>query len=169
MRIVDDFLDQAVFEQIQNQVMSSYFPWYYNSGVLGAADIGTNGPFQFIHRLYEETEGPLSQALQIFDPLFEKIGVETLIKAKLNLGTRDGEHIEGGWHTDYPKYRKHKTAVFYLNSNNGYTLFEDGTKVETIQNRFAEFDSNTNHTGVSQTDQQVRVVLNLNYLLAEEK
>ena len=59
---------------------------------------------------------------------------------------------------------KRKTAIFYLNTNNGYTLFEDSKKVDCVENRIAIFDSNKRHTGVTTTDTQSKVVLNINWL-----
>jgi hypothetical protein len=51
-----------------------------------------------------------------------------------------------------------------MNTNNGYTEFEDGTKVESVANRIVTFPSVTKHRAVSQTDEQRRVVINFNYL-----
>ena len=56
------------------------------------------------------------------------------------------------------------TAIFYINTNNGYTYFEDGQKIESIENRMVMFPSNIPHAGATCTDEDRRVVLNLNYL-----
>ena len=56
-----------------------------------------------------------------------------------------------------------KVGIFYLNTNNGYTEFEDGSKVESVANRFVSFTGDLIHRGVSQTDTKARVVINLNY------
>jgi Rps23 Pro-64 3,4-dihydroxylase Tpa1-like proline 4-hydroxylase len=56
-----------------------------------------------------------------------------------------------------------KTAVFYINSNNGSTIFKDGTEIESIANRLVVFKSNLDHSSVSCTDQKARYVINLNY------
>ena len=61
------------------------------------------------------------------------------------------------------KLKHWTTAIFYLNSNNGYTEFEDGTKVESVANRFVSFPSTLKHRGTSCTDENVRVVINFNY------
>ena len=45
----------------------------------------------------------------------------------------------------------------------GYTSFEDGTKVESVENRFVTFDSDIKHSGTTCTNQKVRLVLNINY------
>ena len=56
-----------------------------------------------------------------------------------------------------------KTSIFYVNTNNGYTEFEDGTIVRSIENRFVEFSGDTLHRGVSSTDVKKRIVINFNY------
>ncbi len=45
----------------------------------------------------------------------------------------------------------------------GYTEFEDGTKVECVANRLVWFPSDIKHRGVSQLDTKVKSVINLNY------
>ena len=56
------------------------------------------------------------------------------------------------------------TAIFYLNTNNGYTLFEDGQRVASVANRIVIFDAALRHTGASCTDADHRLVLNLNFV-----
>ena len=56
------------------------------------------------------------------------------------------------------------TAILYINTNNGYTEFEDGTKVDSVANRLVTFPANTRHRGVSQTDEETRILINFNYL-----
>jgi hypothetical protein len=65
-------------------------------------------------------------------------------------------------HTDLELNQR--TAIFYLNTNNGYTLFEDGTKVDSIENTLLIFHGHRKHSGVSCTDQKRRIVLNINYI-----
>ena len=57
-----------------------------------------------------------------------------------------------------------KNEVYYNNSNNGYTLFENGTIINSIRNRIVIFDSNLRHCGTTCTDQKNRIVLNLNFI-----
>ena len=63
--------------------------------------------------------------------------------------TKNRKNIIQSFHTDFPPEWNHKTGIFYVNTCNGYTLFSDGTKVESIENRFVEFDSSIEHTGVT--------------------
>jgi len=55
--------------------------------------------------------------------------------------------------------------VLYLNTNNGYTLFEDGRQVDSVANRIVFFDATLPHSGVHCTDTEQRIVLNLNMIL----
>ena len=50
-----------------------------------------------------------------------------------------------------------------LPENDGYTRFEDGTKIESVANRVAVFESNLKHCGTTCTNTKSRVVINLNY------
>jgi hypothetical protein len=61
------------------------------------------------------------------------------------------------------------TAIYYANTCDGYTEFEDGTIVESVQNRFVAFPSRMKHTGTTCTNAKSRVVINFNYISADEK
>ena len=55
-----------------------------------------------------------------------------------------------------------------MNTNNGYTTFKDGTKVDSVANRMIIFDSELDHTGTTCTDQKSRVIINFNFLEGRE-
>ena len=57
-----------------------------------------------------------------------------------------------------------RRGILYLNDNNGYTRFEDGSRVDSVANRLVVFDARRRHTGASCTDAPWRLVLNLNWL-----
>ena len=46
---------------------------------------------------------------------------------------------------------------------NGYTIFEDGAKVESVANRMITFPANVKHKGTSCSDEKTRVNINFNY------
>jgi hypothetical protein len=50
-----------------------------------------------------------------------------------------------------------------MNTNNGYTLLETGDKIESVENRLVLFPCNILHTGITQTDTKVRVLLTFNF------
>ena len=83
---------------------------------------------------------------------------------KGNLTTKNTTIKPFGHHVDIPF--KCKTAILYINNNNGITVFERGKKIESRENRMITFSSNLKHTGTTHTDEKVRIVLNINYLSA---
>ena len=82
---------------------------------------------------------------------------------------RTDEIIEHGLHTDLPKPdSKVKTAILYLNTNNGYTKFENGEIVGSVENRLVLFDGNMQHAGTTCSDKRYRAVFNLNFEVDNE-
>jgi len=163
IHIEDDFLSDFEFNRIQNQlVYTPDFMWQFcpvteNIG----QDDDEQDAFQFVHGMYRNF-APCSQHFQHLESIIKKINPRALIKIKLNLTTRSESIIQGHYHNDLPF--DHSVALFYLNTNNGYTLFEDGTKVESVANRIVFFDGSMKHLGTNCTDKQRRLVLNINYL-----
>ena len=81
---------------------------------------------------------------------------------KLNCNYPTDKTMEHGFHIDTEE--NSKTSIFYMNTNNGYTKFEDnGEIVKSVQNRMITFDSSIIHSGSSCTDEYNRLVLNINW------
>lgn len=158
--VIDNYLPDADFTRIQRTLMGPDFPWYLNNNIIRPTDPFHKNDFQLVHALYNQP-AQASPFLQVLDPLIGAINPKALIRIKANLGPITAEHYETGYHNDYPF--PCKTACFYINTNNGYTKFETGEVVESVANRLMIFDSNMRHTGATQTDEKVRVVLNLNF------
>jgi len=156
--VIDNFLPAHQHGEMLEVLLGADFPWYFNPTVVRYDEF--DGNYQFTHSVVRDSDAERSWAYPLFEPMLERLGHPQLIRAKLNLGPRDTQNREAGFHVDYTNVT---TAVFYVNTTNGSTKFADGTVVEGIANRLVEFDSNIPHTGVSHTDEQVRCVLNLNY------
>ena len=95
----------------------------------------------------------------------EKLGIVSLVRAKFNLLHRTDDIIEHQPHIDIPNPPDNlKTAILYLNTNNGYTKFEDGNKVLSEENRLVIFDGKLKHWGSTNScSEPYRIVFNLNY------
>ena len=142
-------------------MMGEHFPWFYKNYI--AYKGKEDGGYQFVHNFLKDTI-PQEVAEQhnpyyrIIQP-FEKLG--KMIRIKANMRTRTLFHRRSHYHIDYPDVT---TAIFYLNTCNGYTKFrKSGKKIKTVANRMVIFDSNLEHAAFSQTDEKVRVVINFNY------
>jgi repressor of nif and glnA expression len=165
MKIEDNFLDQEKFNVLQNFMLGDNFSWFYKSSVVYKNEI--TDKFGFIHGFYNNGTSD-SPYIEILNPILEIDKPISLLRIKANLLTRTSSIDEQTFHTDISSMSEEKLkqwtiAIFYVNTNNGYTEFEDGTKVESIANRFITFPANMKHRGTSCTDEKTRVVINFNY------
>lgn len=169
MEIIDNFLDIDSYNKIYNTLMGPFFPWYYNNGVnvRVTPDLEKHTKiafdiydFQFIHIMYLD-HIIQSPAFDIVVPILQKLDAKALLRVKANLIPRADKIFEHGMHTDIEF--EAKTAIFYVNNNNGYTKFENEKIVESIGNRIVIFPSLTKHSGTTCTDNKTRVAININY------
>jgi len=160
MNIIDNFLPEETFQQISSYMLSATFPWYYACSVLENADCEEQFNYQFGHNFYGQYAFQ-SEYGQLILPLIQKLNLSAIHRIKGLLLPRTEKHIEHGMHVDN-SYNT-TNALFYINTNNGYTKFEDGTKVDSIANRMLIFPSGIKHTGSTCTDVKVRVAINFNY------
>jgi len=160
INVTDDFLPQHVFSRIQQELLSGGFPWYVRDHKIeGGPESLLN--FQFVHSLYKGYQ-PSSIHISIIKPIIDRIEPTAILRIKANLTTVTQNIFEYGLHVDGPNFTGY-TGIYYINSNNGYTLFENGQKIESVANRFVSFDATMKHTGTSSTDTKFRCVLNFNY------
>ena len=169
VQVQDNFLDPQQFFELQKDMCGGEFPWYWQPNV--AYDIVPDellecdklDNWQFSHMLYW-LDSPQStwykEARILLDAMQPNITALMRVKANCNPVTK--EPIEHGYHTDINQSES-TTSIFYLNTNNGYTKFEDGTKVDCVANRLVTFPNNTRHTGVTCTDKKNKIVININY------
>ena len=123
---------------------------------------------QYVHTFYNDNvEGYQtihSAYFDVLNPIIEKLNSRVMIRIKANLRAGALAHSEPRYHIDINEI-KGKTAIFYVNSNNGYTIFKDTQqKVESVENRLVIFPTQTKHSGIICTDQPSRVVINFNYI-----
>ncbi len=164
MRVIDDFLGDAAFLRLRAAVLAPGFPWE-RSAVISGADLPPQQNRQLVHgfRLRKPGLDYSSPRLGLLDPVLARLQPRELVKAKVNLTPRQAGHVAYGLHVD-TRWPGATTAILYLNTNDGYTLFEDGATVASVANRLVLFDARRRHTGVSCTDAEFRLVLNLNVL-----
>ena len=180
IKIIDNFLDKEVFKQLQDFLLGDTFTWFYNKSKVFNPQIGfspikgyeNEDTHQFTHVFIGPDDGKpyWSSSIGHIIPLLDKIKPRVFIRVKLNLSSINSRPIVGGWHYDQDTdgnaipWTDTTTSIFYINTNNGYTIFENEQKVPCVENRIAIFPNNLMHTGVSQTDTKIKVTLNLNYL-----
>ena len=157
MIVKDNFLNKKDFKKIKDLIMGSNFPWFVSNGI----NYPNDGNRQFFHHFYNQGESSI-----FFDylrPLLNKLEVVSLIRIKANSICSTSKIIEHEQHIDVANVSNAKTAVFYVNTNNGYTHFKNNKKIENVENRICIFDTNMLHGGTTCTDSKRRIVINFNY------
>jgi hypothetical protein len=156
MKIINNVLTNEQFLKIKDTFSSAYFPWFITKGILVGQD-----NYQFTHNFYQNFLIRSDQYVLI-EPIINILNPSAIIRIKAKLITKSEKIIEHGMHTDV-EVENSKTAIYYVNTNNGYTKFENGKKINSQANTLVIFNSNIEHTGTTCTDKDYRIVLNLNY------
>jgi hypothetical protein len=177
--IQENFLAEEEFVALRDTITSVKFPWYFSPIVTSDNEKEPTSPGLWIHIVHEsnvpfspfyDSHFPpiLEQLNPEFPPRYTGSAVVCLARIKLNLNHRLPEPYFSDFHSDIfledHVAAQWTTSILYINTNNGYTEFEDGTKVDSVANRLVSFPANTRHRVVTQTDEQTRIVINFNYL-----
>tara|TARA_R100000951_G_C2591803_1_gene165281 strand:- start:16 stop:534 length:519 start_codon:yes stop_codon:yes gene_type:complete len=167
--VIDNFLDYVDLHTIQN-FMFKDMDWYYSGNVASNKDSQDNH-YYFVHQLFDcyQIDLPNSrfypEVLSRFAKSFKRLNMEremkALIRVKANLFPSTSKLVEHDFHIDFPF--KHKGALFSVNTCDGYTKLDDGTKIESIENRLLLFDASKNHASTTCTNTHARVNMNFNY------
>lgn len=159
MKIEDDFLSPEDLDKLDSIINSPHFPWFFQKEQTWDDD-----PF-FCHIMYCHDISQSQFYLQVNEIFKKHLNWTSLYRLNVNLVPKIGS--TSNFHTDVNDEHNEEvmtTAIFYLNTNNGYTEFENGEIVESISNRLVEFPSSCRHRAIGQTDTDKRVVLNFNYI-----
>jgi len=160
-KVIDNFLDDKNFKILENNILkNNFFPWFFSdhTDYLGEKNSDKG---KYLHTFYEYNNSN-SNYFKLLLPLIEKLKCVSLIRIKIDSNICTNEIIEANYHVDHP--HKATTAIYYLNTNDGYTKFKKNKKkINSVKNRMVIFDSNKEHLGTTTTNAKRRIVLNLNY------
>jgi hypothetical protein len=167
MKVIDNFLLPEAFQYVQSQLLSPAWPWYFQNHVDYAKENENLEKSQFCYQLYRNHTWQ-GAGESIVTPFLHRLKAVALVRVKANLQVRTETRKQNNFHVDllnpdHEPYENLLTAIYYVNSNDGVTVFEDGTEVESVANRMVVFPSKTKHTGTTCTDQKRRVVVNFNF------
>ena len=165
--VIDNFLFEEYFRDLHNIMMGNEFPWYYNDFITYDPAItpdlaeSSESMFQYIHIFYKTQP---TDSFYLICPLLECLNARVVYRLKANQNPVDGGKQLGDYHVD-TDIENTLTSILYINTNDGYTKFEDGTIVESVENRLVTFDSRMKHVGFGCKKYKRRVLININYAL----
>tara|TARA_R100001086_G_C11719953_1_gene226612 strand:- start:104 stop:613 length:510 start_codon:yes stop_codon:yes gene_type:complete len=163
--VKDNFLDKPTFNSIKytlfDQGRGDVFPWFLHDSKVEKGD----NTVQLTHTFYYNNTIN-SQYFHTLDPILKKLKVRALYGVKANVTMRAKKIILYKYHTDTEILKNEeigKTGILYLYTTNGPTVFENGKKVDCVENRMLIFPANIKHTGSTHTDTLFRGVINFNW------
>jgi hypothetical protein len=163
LQILDNFLDENKFKELHQLFFSNKFSWFF------IETMTEKDSYFFTHNFYNKEQIHSALFNFIVTPFIEKLNMKELVKARANLMLKKNYRYESEFHSDLDKEmiknKTYKTAIFYLNTCDGHTLFEKNREqVKCTANRIVIFDTNFKHKAVSQLDTERRIVINFNYI-----
>lgn len=159
-KIIDNFLTQDKFLKVKNSILNPEFSWNLTPCVSNLNEnLKITSSYYFTHLFYSGLY--VNPNSHIFIDILNQLEVKSLIRIKANLYPSTDNIEYQTEHIDYDY--SHKGAIFYLNTNDGFTILEDETKIESIENRILLFDSFKPHNSTTCTNDKCRVNVNFNY------
>ena len=162
-KITDNFLDTGTFNTLSNELLMPSFPWYPSSIDAEEHEGNKLRNMQFVHYFYENNMA--MDGCNILFPLVKKIDPLAVLRIKGNITLQHDTQLKHNLHVDITNTTNPTVmvSIFYMNTNNGWTEFKGGDKIDCVQNRIVTFNSNMMHTGYTCTDQKRKMVINFNY------
>ena len=166
-KVIDNFLPLEVFTDLQNLILSKNFAWFHGKYISYEDQKHENESYNsfFFHECYNGNI-PITDLFDKLVPILNNyIQPRVLIRIKVNFYTPCSKVTDHAKHVDFEF--PHQAAILCLNTCDGYTKLDDGTRIDSVANRFIMFDGSKLHnsTSTSQCDgAKGRFNINLNYL-----
>jgi hypothetical protein len=159
--IYDNVLPKEKFEEIaQGIIGDNSLPWYYSENISGHGKEEV-GYFAHMFYFFEDYKVKVSNWYYLVEPIVNILECKSLLRIKANFYQRTDKLHHNKNHKDYDFI--HNGAIFYLNTNDGFTIINDEHWIESVENRLLIFDSSIPHRSTHCTDKQYRANINFNY------
>ena len=156
--VINKLLPQDTFIDFKNSMESNNMPWFFYPHV---GDSNDNSDLYFTHTFYDN--GVInSNYFNMLLPILNNLEVKNLLRARANLYVPKKNLIEHTKHVDYEF--EHKTIIFYVNTNDGFTRLEDNTIINSVENTAVLFNGSKIHNSTNCTNAPCRITVSINYL-----
>jgi hypothetical protein len=181
MNIKENILSYSVFKNIQAKVFDDAVPWYYTDTTALIEENNLLMDNSFNHMVFRDGrptsplfDGIVFAFLDCLDKTNQQL--KEILRIKIGLITATENTFVHKPHIDFDL--PHQTALLYLNSTDGDTIFYKeklGDNIDNVltitdrvtpeENKFVYFDGLTYHSSSTPTNSKRRVVINFNYTI----
>jgi hypothetical protein len=154
--VIDDFVSKQDQDIIENRMLDSFFPWYYNNTTYSVSVKPKDQPkskysvdtFQFIHNFFNNNE--FSSKFDVVTKIIESFPYTNyqLMRVKGNITTANplvSSKSYGVPHTDYYNttdkkklFKNFITCIYYVNNSDGDTVIFNEKNDHTDMTNFTE-------------------------------
>jgi hypothetical protein len=159
-QIIDEFLPKDEFYKLKNIIYGPNFPWFFQPSV-EEPGVSDNNYCYYVHLLLNDGIQNSLIFNDIWDILKGRFDWKIIGRIKCNSYPSSSILLEHKNHVDAPW--EHKGLILSMNTCDGATVLEDGTRIESIENRALFFDPSKPHHSTNCTNDKARVNININY------
>lgn len=157
LNVVNNFLDNDDFWDICKVVTANNFPWFLE-----------NQTNHFYHHLVKPLDnGKFENSFfisLILNKIVDKINPKVL-KAYLNMTFKTDKFEEIDEERDTINLNNNSyVGFFFINTCNGKVQISGGNEIDSVENRFVTFPSNTAYFHSSHTDKKFKLFLKIVYI-----
>lgn len=159
-QVIDNFLPEDSFLKIKNLMTDAKFEWHLSPWVSNLEeDLKVTSSYYFTHLFFCGFH--VDPYWTVFGDFLNKIDCKALIRIKANMypSTTNIEYQSDHYDYEFP----HRGAILYMNTNDGFTIIEDGVEIESVENRVLLFDPSKPHNSTTCTNDKCRVNINFNF------
>ena len=161
MKIVDNYLEDGLYQDIKAFITGENIPWYLRKEDT-INSYNKNGYYNFSYFNENCINHPMFN--KHIEPILNKLNTKFPIEVRANLTHRDEDGVESSYHVDRPF--KCMSAILFLTTCNSKTILKINNKeklIDSVENRILLFESNILHKVKYQTDIHKRYIINFNY------
>jgi len=160
MKTEQDFLMKEIFNNIKNNIIhDNFFPWFLKEKLNENQENSALDSY-FTHSFYLNNNIN-SDKFNLIKPLIDKLKAKALLRVVANFYYRTDKIVEHPMHCDYQF--PHKGALLSLNTCDGFTILEDGTRVPSVENQLLHLATDKPHASTSTTNAKGRFNIIVNY------
>ena len=162
-KVIPNFLPLNTYKWYYNYFFERKEMTYHYEDRIGSHN-DTSG-FYFTKEVYQYNSDIFDKSVfKLSTPLLYVGSILDPIRIKVNCFIKQPTHIKTDIHIDHAF--QHQTLLYSINTNNGYTILDpkgENIKIPSIANQALIFDGLIEHQAVTQTDENVRINININY------
>lgn len=146
--IIDNFLPRSQFKQLKQEIDSEDFPWRLIENKIDSKE-NLKKYCTFKHPVYTNNI-PISGVFELLEVLISRIEFRSMLTIDINLYPIGDNIIETAPIIDHQF--PHLGMIYYLDNSDGYTLFGDDFKIESVANRALLYEIPTEQINLIETN-----------------